>query len=117
MDNRISDGARPIRAGRRKKCDKAEDFKKPYKSAGPACHGPCEAGDVWDRERMEGQADSLRVAEDVMLPKAKDGLGQQKEKGKPSLRKRLKIAEEKSHRMHGEGSLREPKSRIGERQR
>lgn len=80
-------------------------------------HGPCEAGDVWDRERMEGQADSLRVAEDVMLPNAKFGLGQQKEKGKPSLRKRLKIAEEKSHRMHGEGGLREPKSRTGERQR
>ena len=52
-----------------------------------------------------------------MLPNAKFGLGLKKEKGKPSLRKRLKMAEEKSHRMHGEGGLREPKSRTGERQR
>ncbi len=77
----------------------------------------CKTVYVWGGERMEGQADSLCVAENATLPKAKDGSGQEKEHGKSSLRKRLKTAEEKSYKMHQKGSLQERKGKIGEKQR
>lgn len=83
----------------------------------PSGHGSCEAGDAWGREHMEGQTGILCVAEDVMMPKAKEGSGQKKVHGKPSLRERLKMAEEKSHKMHEKGGLQEQKNKIGERQR
>lgn len=77
----------------------------------------CKTVYAWGGERMEGQADSLCVAEDATLPRAKDGSGQEKGHGKSSLRKRLKIAEEKSYKMHQKGSLQERKGKIGEKQR
>lgn len=83
----------------------------------PSGRGSCEAGDAWGRERMEGQTGILCVAEDVRMPKVKDSSGQKKGHGKPSLRERLKMAEEKSHKMHEKGSLQEQKNKISERQR
>lgn len=68
--------------------------------------------DAWSGERMD--AGRLCVAEDVMLPK--DGPGQAKGRGKPSLRKRLKAAGEKSGRMQESRSLQGQKSRAVERQ-
>lgn len=73
-------------------------------------------GFVRGREYMEGQTGSLRIAEDVASPKAKEGFMQQKGHGKPSLRKRLKIAREKSHKIHDKGGLQEWKGRIKRRE-
>ena len=76
--------------------------------------GLCKTVYVWDRERMEEQADRMYVAENAT---AKDGFGQKIGSRKTSLRKRLEMAEEKSHKMYEKASLQEKKSRIGERQR
>lgn len=73
---------------------------------------PCKTAYAWGGERMEEQEDSLCVAEKITLPKAKEDSGR-----KPSLRKRLKMAEEKSHKMHEMGRQQEQKSKVGERQR
>lgn len=80
-------------------------------------HGLYKAGSIWGWEGMEGQTDTLCVAEDVIQLKIEDGSGQKKGHGKPSLRKRLEMAGEKSHQMNDRGSLQERKSKIGERQR
>lgn len=92
--------------------------KKRERAAAPASgRNLYKTGDVWGLERMEGQTDILCVAENVMQLKAEDDSGQKKGHGKPSLRKRLEMAGEKSHQMNDRGSLQERKSKIGERQR
>ena len=78
---------------------------------------PRETAYAWGGERAEEQEDRLRVAEEIAPPKAKEDSGQKREHRKPSLRKRLKMAEEKSYKMREMGRQRESKSRIGERQR
>ena len=80
-------------------------------------HESCRTVYIWGRERMGEQADRLCVAENAAPTEAKDGSGQKNGSRKTSLRKRLEMAEEKSHKMYEKASLQGQKSRIGERQR
>lgn len=80
-------------------------------------HEPCRTVYLWNRERMGEQADSLRVAENAAPATARDGSGKKNGSRKTSLRKRLKMAGDKSHTMYEKASLQGRKSRIGERQR
>lgn len=75
----------------------------------------CRTVYVWDGEGMGEQAGSLCVAENLTPRAAKDASGQKNGSRKTSLRKRLKMAEEKSHKMYD--SPQGQKSRVGERQR
>lgn len=78
---------------------------------------PCETAYAWGGERTEEQEDRLCVAEETAPPKVKEDSRQKKGHRKPSLRKRLKMAEEKSHKMREMGRRQEQKSKAGERQR
>lgn len=80
-------------------------------------NAPCKTAYAWGGERTEEQEYSLCVAEETTLSKAKEDSGPKKGNGKPSLRKRLKMAEEKSHKMREMGRQQEQKSKVGERQR
>lgn len=117
------DGMRPKAHSIIKKHPLAPGFqweleKKRERAVVPASgHGLYRAESIWGWEGMEGQTDTLCVAENVMQLKTEDGSGQKKGHGKPSLRKRLEMAGEKSHQMNDRGSLQERKSKIGERQR